>query len=84
MSSAILTLLISHVLTFVESELLKEEPAIIDYLTNDIKSLISKLEALIEKKSPAAEAVAAPVLNAVGTAAVAAVDAAAQSVNQGN
>ncbi len=57
MSSAIMTLLISHILTFVESELVKEEPELVAHLTQDVQSLIAKLEALIEGKSQAVAAV---------------------------
>lgn len=82
MSSAIMTLLISHILTFVESELLKEEPEIIAGLVKDVQSLISKLEALIATKSPTVAAVVNPVLSSVSTVAADAVQAAGVVVNQ--
>ena len=76
MSSAIMSLLISHILTFVESEIAKAEPEMVAALTKDIESLVSKLEALIAKKSPAVAAVTNTVLNGVEVVATAAVDAA--------
>ena len=76
MSSAILTLLISHILTFVESELLKEEPTLLAALESDIQSLISKLESLIASKSPAVAAAVNPALNVASVVAVDAVQAA--------
>ena len=80
MSSAIISLLISHILTFVESELMKEEPVLIAALTSDIQSLIAKLEALIEGKSPKAAAIVNPVLDAVSNVATVAVEAAGTAV----
>ena len=76
MSSAILTLLVSHILTFVESELLKEEPAILAALEADIQSLISKLESLLSVKAPAVAAAVNPALNVASAVAVDAVQAA--------
>ncbi len=58
MSSAIMSLLISHILTFVESELANLEPTIIA----DVQALISKLEALIAAKVAPVAQVAAPVV----------------------
>jgi hypothetical protein len=80
MSSAIMSLLISHILTFVESEIIKEEPALVATLVQDIESLISKLENLIEGKSTKASAITTPVLNTIGAAAVSAVEAAGAAV----
>ena len=60
MSSAILTMIISHILTFLESELIKEEPDLIASLIHDVQSLVLKLEGLIASKLPAM----APALNA--------------------
>lgn len=84
MSSAIMTLLISHILTFVESELLKEEPALISAVVGDIQSLISKLESLIALKSPAIESAVAPVLNDVSTALQDGVQAVGASLSSGS
>ena len=80
MSSAILTLLISHILTFVESELLKEEPAIAAALEADIKSLISKLEGLLSAKAPAVASAVNPALEVVSSVAVDAVQATGAAV----
>lgn len=82
MSSAIISLLVSHILTFVEGELAKEEPQIIATITQDIQLLITKLESLIAGKSSSAAAVVTPVLNVVGAAATAAVEAAGEAVAQ--
>ena len=51
MSQAILTLIVSHLLTFIESELVKNEPKIIGAVTQDVQSLIAKLEKLIADKA---------------------------------
>ncbi len=82
MSSAILSLLVSHILTFVEGELAKEEPQLIALVVQDIQSLISKLESMIAAKSSNAAAVANPLLNVAQKVAVDAVEAAGQSVAQ--
>ena len=82
MSSAILTLLVSHILTFVESELIKEDPAIIAALEADIKSLISKLEGLLSAKVPAVAAAVNPALEVASSVAVDAVQAAGSVVAQ--
>lgn len=76
MSSAILTLLISHILTFVENELAKEEPQLVADVVAEIQLLISKLEAFVAGKSPAVAAAVNPVLAGVASVAVAAVQAA--------
>ena len=82
MSSAMLSLLVSHILTFLEHELLKQEPQLVAILEQDIKSLVAKLEALIQNKSPAAEAVVAPILNAVTAVATSALDATGNALVQ--
>ena len=51
MSQAILNLIISHLLTFVESELIKNEPKIVGAITQDVQSLIARLETLIADKA---------------------------------
>ena len=83
MSAAIISFLISHILTFVESELEKEEPAILASITHDIQSLIIKLESLIESKSPAVAAAVNPVLGTASNVAVAALQAAGSVIVQG-
>ena len=80
MSSAIMSLLISHILTFLESELAKEEPVLQAALEADIKSLIKKLESMISAKSPAAAAIVNPVLASVSSVALDAVQAAGSVV----
>jgi hypothetical protein len=80
MSSAIMSLLISHILTFVESELLKEEPELMAVLTQDVQSLISKLEALISGKSTAVAKVVNPVLDVTSKVVTDAISAAGASV----
>ena len=63
--SFILTLLSSHLLSVLESELASNEPAIVD-----------KLEAFIAAKEPALAAVVNPVLTTAGNVAAQAVQAA--------
>lgn len=82
MSSAILSLLVSHILTFVEGELAKEAPELVALVIQDIQSLISKLESMIAAKSSNAAAVVTPLLNVAQKVAVDAVQAAGQSVAQ--
>ena len=82
MSSAIMSLIISHLLTFIESELIKSEPKMIAALVHDIQSLISKLELMIQTKSPAVASVLAPVLNSVQNITDSAIEAAGQSLAQ--
>lgn len=82
MSSAIMSLLISHILTFVESELAKEEPAMVVWITQDIQSLISKLESLLTARSPTIAAAVNPALAIASVVAGDAVNAAAEVVAQ--
>ena len=82
-SNAIMSLLISHILTFVESELVKNEPAMMAALEADIRSLIAKLESMLAAKSASVAAVVNPVLNVVSHVAVDAMQAAGQSIAQG-
>jgi hypothetical protein len=80
MSSAIMSLLISHVLTFVEGELAKNEPALIAALEADVNSLIAKLESMLSTKSPSVAKVVNPVLTSVSEIASDAVEAAGTAV----
>ncbi len=82
MSSEILNLLVSHILAFVESELLKAEPEIIENITQDIKSFITKIEAIISSKSQSVGEIAFPFLNEVSKVAINAVEVAGHSVEQ--
>lgn len=80
MSSAIMSLLISHILTFIESELAKEEPVLMAALIADIQSLIAKLESMLTIKSPKISSLANPVLSTVSTGAIDALQAAGNVV----
>lgn len=80
MSSAIMSLLISHILTFVESELAKEEPDLLAALEADIKSLIVKLESMLSAKSPSVASVVNPALNQVSSVTLDAVQAAGDAI----
>ena len=73
MSSAILTMIISNLLTFVEGELIvpgliKNEPEILATLEADLQSLIAKLEALLAAKHPQVAAVVNPILQVAESA----------------
>lgn len=83
-SSAILSLLVSHILTYVEGQLMKAEPEILQDIVNDVQSLINKLESLISSKSSTISSVANPVLNAIESAATISVEAAGQALVQNN
>ncbi|HEY5236565.1 MAG TPA: hypothetical protein VIJ14_10330 [Rhabdochlamydiaceae bacterium] len=74
--SAIMGLIISHLLTVVENELIKEEPAMVAVVVKELQLLISKLENFIEGKSPAVAAIVNPVLDGVSGVAVNMVEAA--------
>jgi hypothetical protein len=69
MSYAI-SFIISHLLTLVENELIKEEPVLVRLAVQEIELLISKLENLIASKSPKTANVVNPALTAVGSTAV--------------
>jgi hypothetical protein len=77
MQAALVSLLISHILTFVESEFMKAEPAMAAALVHDIQSLIIKLESLVSAKLPAE----APVLNGALSAVSAVASDAVQAVS---
>lgn len=80
MSSAIMSLLISHILTFLESELAKEEPALMEALIADVQSLVKKLESMIEAKSPKVAAAINPSLEVAAHVAADALQAAGDVV----
>ena len=83
MPAALLSLLISHILTYVESELIKNEPALVNTIEADIKSLIHKLENLLIAKSPAVAAALNPALDEASNLASDAVEAAGTALVQG-
>lgn len=83
MSSALLSLLISHILTYVEQELVRNEPALVQDLINDVNSLINKLEALIASKNASIAAVVNPVLSDVAVIADNVIDAGGAVAAQG-
>ena len=80
MQAAFLSLLISHILTFLESELAKQEPALMAALIADVQSLVKKLESMIATKSPSVAAVVNPMLDSVSHVAGDALQAAGNVV----
>jgi hypothetical protein len=82
MSSAIMSLIVSHLLTFLESELAKNEPQILAVINQDIQLLIAKLEALLKIKAPTVAAVVNPVVEVAGIAADAGIQAIADHLVQ--
>jgi hypothetical protein len=74
--SFILTLLSSHLLSVLESELASNEPAIVNMIVQEMQLLVNKLEAFIAAKEPALAAVVNPVLTTAGNVAAQAVQAA--------
>jgi hypothetical protein len=78
--SAIMSLVVSHLLTIIENELITEEPAVLALVVQEIQLLISKLENFIQGKSPAIAAALNPALTAAGTVAVASVNAASNVI----
>jgi hypothetical protein len=65
MSQALMTLIVSHLLTFVESELIKSEPKIVAAVTQDVQSLIAKLEKLIADKAGSYNVKPAPAITGI-------------------
>lgn len=55
------SILASHLLTIIEYEIQKNEPELIDMVTNEIELLISKLETYIQtKNAPVTAPIVAP------------------------
>jgi len=80
--SLVLTSLSSHILTILENELVSSEPAIKNMIVQEIELLISKLENLIEKKSPKVAGVANTGLTELGKTLVNMVQVADDSIAQ--
>ena len=78
----ILTLLSSHLLSVIESALIKEEPEIIDAIEQEIALLITKLESYLQKKSPSVSAVVTPILNSAESVADVSLEAAGNAALQ--
>ena len=78
----LLTFIGSHLLTILENLLIQEEPAIVAQVEKEAQLLISKIESLLQSKSPSAAAALNPALNLVGTLANDAVAAAGNAVAQ--
>lgn len=74
--SFILTLLSSHLLSVLESELASNEPAIVNMIVKEMQLLVNKLEAFIAAKDPSLATVVNPVLTTVGNVAASALQAA--------
>jgi hypothetical protein len=72
----------SHLLTILESLLVQEEPVIIAQVEKEAQLLISKIQSLLQSKSPAAAAALNPAINLVGTLANDAVAAAGNAIVQ--
>lgn len=53
----------SHLLTILENLLIQNEAAIVNQVQNEAKLLISKIESILQAKSPAAATILNPVLN---------------------
>lgn len=78
----LLTFLASHLLTILENLLVKEEPSVVAQVEQEARLLISKIESLLQAKSPAVAKVVDPALNLVSTLANDAVDAAGNAIVQ--
>jgi hypothetical protein len=78
----LLTFIASHLLTILENILIQEEPAIVAQVQKEAELLVSKIEYLLQKKSPAVAAALTPALNLVGTVATDAVSAAGNAAVQ--
>jgi len=78
----LLTFIGSHLLTILENLLIQDEPEIVAQVQKEAQLLISKIESLLQSKSPAAAAALEPALNLVGTVTNDAVEAAGNAVVQ--
>lgn len=78
MSNLILTLISTHLLSLIESELEAAEPAAVALILKEIQLLADKLESFITAKSPAVAAVVNPALSVAANDAGNAVNAAAE------
>lgn len=58
----LLSALMNHFLSVAEQELIKNEPALVTEIENELKLLISKIENLISTKSSSIAAIVNPVL----------------------
>jgi hypothetical protein len=70
----------SHLLTLLENLLIQEEPEIVAQVEKEAQLLISKIESLLEAKSPKAIAILEPSLNLVGSLTNDAVSAAGSAI----
>ena len=75
--SAILSLVVSHVLVMIEQALLAAEPQIQAEIIKEIDVLITKLQTYVSSKAPSVAGVINPALQATETIATAAVEAGA-------
>jgi hypothetical protein len=78
----LLTFIGSHLLTILESLLVQEEPVIVAQVEKEAQLLISKIQSLLQSKSPAAAAALNPAINLVGTLANDAVAASGNAIVQ--
>jgi hypothetical protein len=75
--SAILSLVVSHVLVMIEQSLLAAEPQLQAEIIKEIEVLITKLQTYISSKNPSLASVINPVLQTTEVVADAAVEAGA-------
>lgn len=68
--SLLLSALIGHVLSLIESEIAQEEPVVVAALIKEMEVLVAKLEAYIASKNLAVAAVINPVVGAVASTVV--------------
>lgn len=78
--SLVISLLCGHLLSVIESELIKEEPEIVSMIETELKLLITKIQYLLEQKSPAAAAVLNPALTEADNLANTGIEAGATAI----
>lgn len=78
--SLLLTALINHILSLIESEIVKQEPATVAAIAKELEVLVAKLESYIALKNAQVAVVVNPVIESVAHVAIAAIDAAGQTI----
>lgn len=81
--SLLLTVLSSHLLSEIENELIKSEPAIVEMIINEINLLVTKLQAFIDQHAPKIGQVVDPILSAAENVTERAINAAGDAAVNG-
>lgn len=80
--SLLLSALIGHVLSLIEAEIAREEPAAIAAIAKELEVLVARLESYIALKNPQIAAVANPAIEVVTHVAIDAMNAAGDVIEK--